>query len=98
VREDKRPILSDLRGSGAIEEDGDIILFVYQDRLYNPNTVIPNTLEIGIGKNRDGPLERVLADLDLSTSSIINLTPEEAAERLKRYEASLKHRSPSKKR
>ncbi|MGP9551907.1 MULTISPECIES: replicative DNA helicase [Halomonas] len=97
AREDKRPILSDLRGSGSIEEDGDIIMFVYQDRLYNPNTVIPNTLEIGIGKNRDGPLERVLADLDLSTSSIINLTPEEAAERLKRYEASLKRRSPSKK-
>lgn len=83
LREDKRPVLSDLRGSGSIEEDGDIILFVYQDQLYNRDTPIPNTLEIIIGKQRNGPLGTILADLDLTTSSIINLSEEEIIERLR---------------
>lgn len=54
-RQDKRPVLSDLRESGSIEQDADVVMFLYRDVVYNEATEFPNQAEVIVSKHRNGP-------------------------------------------
>lgn len=94
-RPDKRPLMSDLRESGDIESDADIVMFLYRDDYYNPNAVKKGMTEIIIAKGRNigvGTFEMMFRS---DTGQFINLTDDEKkeyAEKVKLYEQTKGHR------
>ena len=73
-RVDKRPMLSDLRDSGAIEQDADVVLFLYRDSMYNASAE-PTSAELIVSKQRQGPTGKVWLYFDDSTAHFANGTP-----------------------
>lgn len=71
-REDKRPVLSDLRDSGSVEQDADVIIFVYRDVVYNQFTEFPNEAQLITAKNRDGITGIVSTYFEPATTSFMN--------------------------
>ena len=55
LRQDKHPMLADLRDSGSLEQDADVVMFIYRDELYNPDTEMQHIAEIVVAKHRNGP-------------------------------------------
>jgi replicative DNA helicase len=58
-RPNHRPMLSDLRESGSIEQDADVVMFIYRDKVYNPETEHPHVTDVIVAKHRNGPTDTV---------------------------------------
>lgn len=72
-RQDKRPMLSDLRDSGTIEQDSDVVVMLYRDEYYNPDSPERGIAEVIVSKHRDGPTGTVRLLFEPQTVSFLNL-------------------------
>lgn len=75
-RQDKRPNLSDLRESGSLEQDSDLVAFIYRDEYYNPHTQEPNVAEVIVAKQRNGPVDSVKLSFVKRYAAFFNLEQE----------------------
>jgi replicative DNA helicase len=71
-RQDKRPLLSDLRESGSLEQDADIVMFLYRDSVYNDAAEFPNQADVIISKHRNGPLGVVSLYFDRAVTKFVD--------------------------
>ena len=76
-RENKRPRLGDLRESGAIEQDADIVMFIYRDDYYNPGSDQPGVAEVNIAKHRSGAVGTIMMNYAAEFTRFRNFTSEE---------------------
>ncbi len=76
-RENKRPRLGDLRESGAIEQDADIVMFIYRDEYYNPGSEQPGLAEINIAKHRSGAVGTVMMNFAAEFTRFRNYTADD---------------------
>lgn len=72
-RQNKRPIMSDLRESGQVEQDADVIMFLYRDEVYNPDTKEPGICEVIVAKQRDGAVGTAKTGFDKTTGAFHSL-------------------------
>ena len=82
-REDKRPMMSDLRESGSIEQDADIVMFLYRDDYYNKEARSEDNnsiIEINIAKHRSGPTAKIELLFKKNTSTFVNLRKDKEKE------------------
>jgi len=80
ARQDKRPVLSDLRESGSIEQDADIVMFIYRDEMYDEDSDRANIADIIISKHRNGPTDTISLRFDPSLTQFSDLARHAADE------------------